>query len=153
MIGAEATDDQLVLAAQHALPAFEHLYRRYVNDVFRFCCRRLSSEADAADATSAIFTRALANIGACQAHSFRPWLFTIARNVITDHYRAARPVETLNESVELVDGGVGPEDLAIEGEAFFESRALLESLAGTFLIRPETGIADQGLQFIEFALA
>jgi hypothetical protein len=30
---------------------------------------------------------------------------------------------------------------------------LLESLAGAFLIRPETRIADQGLQFIEFALA
>ena len=51
LVGAEATDDQLVRAAQHALPAFEHLYRRYVNDVFRFCCRRLNSESDAADAT------------------------------------------------------------------------------------------------------
>jgi RNA polymerase sigma-70 factor (ECF subfamily) len=125
LVGAEATDDQLVRAVQHALPAFEHLYRRYVNDVFRFCCRRLNSEADAADATSAIFTRALANISGCQAQSFRPWLFTIARNVVTDHYRAARPVETLDESLEVQDQAVGPEELAISGD---ERRTLTAAL-------------------------
>ncbi len=125
LVGAEATDDQLVRAAQHALPAFEHLYRRYVNDVFRFCCRRLNSEADAADATSVIFTRALANISGCQAQSFRPWLFTIARNVVTDHYRAARPVKTLDESLEVQDQAVGPEELAISGD---ERRSLTAAL-------------------------
>ena len=126
--GEEASDDQLVRAAQHALPAFEHLYRRYVNDMFRFCCRRLNSETDAADATSAIFTRALANIGACQAQSFRPWLFTIARNVVTDHYRAARPVETLDESIEVTDEAVGPEELAIAGDERQSLTAALRQL-------------------------
>ena len=92
----QPTDDELVVAAQSALPAFEHLYRRYVNDVYRFCLRRLESEADAADATSIVFTRALTSIKHCQATTFRPWLFTIARNVVTDHYRSARPVVGLD---------------------------------------------------------
>jgi RNA polymerase sigma-70 factor (ECF subfamily) len=112
----QVTDDQLVAAAQQALPAFEHLYRRYVNDVYRFCYRRLGTEADAADATSVVFTRALTNIKNCQAHSFRPWLFTIARNVVTDHYRAARPVEALTEADRVPDHAVGPEEHAIRSD-------------------------------------
>jgi RNA polymerase sigma-70 factor, ECF subfamily len=122
----QVTDDQLVAAAQQALPAFEHLYRRYVNDVYRFCYRRLGAEADAADATSVVFTRALTNIKGCQAHSFRPWLFTIARNVVTDHYRSARPVEALTDAYELPDRAVSPEEHAIRGD---ERRSLEVALA------------------------
>ena len=44
-------------------------------------------------------------------------------------------------------------DLPVESEGFFESSALLESLAGAVLVRPEAGVADQGLQFVELALA
>lgn len=122
---AAASDDDLVRAAQLALPAFEQLYQRYVNDVYRFCRRRLDSDADAADATSAIFTRALSNIKSCQPASFRSWLFAIGRNVVTDHYRAARPTEALAESLELPDGSAGPEELAIRHD---EQRSLARVL-------------------------
>jgi RNA polymerase sigma-70 factor, ECF subfamily len=110
-----ATDDELVAAAQLALPAFEDLYRRYVNEVYRFCYRRLGTEADAADATSVVFTRALINIKQCQPHSFRPWLFAISRNIVADHYRQAHPAGSL-DGVEIEDHAVGPEELAIAGE-------------------------------------
>jgi RNA polymerase sigma-70 factor (ECF subfamily) len=122
----QITDDQLVAAAQQALPAFEHLYRRYVTDVYRFCYRRLGTEADAADATSIVFTRALTNIKSCRAHSFRPWLFTIARNVVTDQYRSARPVEALTEADEIPDHAASPEEHAIRGD---ERRSLERALA------------------------
>ena len=115
--GADITDQtpdgQLVAAAQHALPAFEHLYRRHVQEVYRYCARRLSSEMDAADATSQVFTRALTNIRSCQPETFRPWLYTIARNVVIDHYRAARPVSVLDEALDIADETLGPEDLTI----------------------------------------
>jgi len=45
-----------------------------------------------------------------------------------------------------------PGNLFIQIEFFFKTRALLESLAGSVLIGPEGGIADQGLQFVELAL-
>lgn len=116
-IGADITDqtpdEQLVAAAQHALPAFEHLYRRHVQEVYRYCARRLRSEMDAADATSQIFTRALTNIRSCHPASFRPWLYTIARNVVIDHYRAARPTSVLDEALDIADEALGPEDLTI----------------------------------------
>ena len=119
------SDDDLVRAAQLALPAFEQLYQRYVNDVYRFCLRRLKSEADAADATSAIFTRALANIKACQPDTFRSWLYAIGRNVVTDHYRALHPTEALDQSLEVVDRSAGPEEVAIQHD---ESRSLADVL-------------------------
>ena len=124
----QPSDDELVIAAQSALPAFEHLYRRYVNDVYRFCLRRLESEADAADATSVVFTRALTSIKNCQATTFRPWLFTIARNVVTDHFRSARPVIGLDASLEIVDQTQGPEDLAVAGDERRRLTALLRQL-------------------------
>jgi RNA polymerase sigma-70 factor (ECF subfamily) len=43
-------------------------------------------------------------------------LFTIARNVVTDHYRATRPVIGLDASLEIVDHAQGPEDLAVAGD-------------------------------------
>jgi RNA polymerase sigma factor (sigma-70 family) len=115
------SDDELVRAAQHAMPAFEHLYKRYVNDVYRFCLRRLWSEADAADATSAIFTRALGNIQSCRPDSFRPWLYTISRNVVNDHYRGVKPTNILHESLEIADVADGPEEIAIRND---EQRSL-----------------------------
>jgi hypothetical protein len=46
-----------------------------------------------------------------------------------------------------------PGDLAVKSQCFLKPRALLESFAGTVLVGPETGIADQCLQLVEFALA
>ncbi|HQY30725.1 MAG TPA: sigma-70 family RNA polymerase sigma factor [Thermomicrobiales bacterium] len=121
---AGATDSELVLAAQQALPAFEHLYRRYIADVYRFCLRRLANDADAADATSQIFARALINIGSCDPTAFRAWLFTIARNVVTDTWRSAKPGSSLEAAFDLADTTTGPEELAIASQeaAFLRTR-------------------------------
>jgi RNA polymerase sigma factor (sigma-70 family) len=138
---AQLTDDELVAAAQLALPAFEHLYKRYVNDVYRFCLHRLGNDADAADATSVIFTRALTNIHTCHGSSFRPWLFAIARNVVIDHFRSARPIAVLDESLEIADATSGPEELAIAGD---ERRRLASVLAR---------LTDEQRSIIELRLA
>ena len=108
------TDDELVSAAQEALPAFEHLYRRYVNDVYRFCYRRVGSESDAADVTSMVFTRALTHIQTCQPSTFRPWLYAIARNVVTDFFRSSHPVTVLDDAIPVIDQANGPEEIAIQ---------------------------------------
>ena len=138
----QTPDQELVTAAQVALPAFEHLYRRYADDIYRFCHRRVSSDQDAADATSQIFIRALANIKSCDPQTFRPWLYAIARNIIADHYRAARPTVGLDETAEIRDSAAGPEDQALSvdendrvhgmlGRLTEEQRAIIElRLAG-----------------------
>jgi RNA polymerase sigma-70 factor (ECF subfamily) len=110
------TDEELVEAARHALPAFEHLYRRYVSGVYGYCFRRLGSEADAADATSLTFTRALANIQSCDPRSFRPWLFTIVRHVVLDHFRTKARLADLTGLETMEDPRAGPEEQAVAGD-------------------------------------
>jgi RNA polymerase sigma-70 factor, ECF subfamily len=115
-VARQPSDEELVAAAQLALPAFEHLYRRHVPDVYRFCFRRLGSESDAADATSVIFTHALANIKSCRPTSFRSWLYAIARNVVIDHYRASRPADSIDAAYAIPDEALGPEALTIQND-------------------------------------
>jgi RNA polymerase sigma-70 factor, ECF subfamily len=148
----EATDDQLVAAAQYALPAFEHLYRRYVNDIYRFCYRRLGTESDAADATSVVFTRALTNIKSCNVHSFRPWLFTIARNVVTDQYRSMRATGVLDETYRIPDQADGPEELAIRSDERRSLAAVMSRLTDEQRSIIELRLAGLSAQEIAMAL-
>lgn len=107
------SDAELVRRSQQNLDAFVDLYDRYVGEVYRYCRRRLSRAA-AEDATSATFLNALAAIRAldpARAESFRPWLFTIARNAVIDQARR-RPAESLDD-LELIEPGPSPDELAI----------------------------------------
>src|SRR5215204_273077 len=80
-------DATLVAQAKRDRQAFALLYRRYVETVYRYCYRRLGSQEEAEDATSQIFTRALAALPRLGDQPFRAWLFTIAHNVVADVYR------------------------------------------------------------------
>src|SRR5215207_5840758 len=79
-----------VLAARQDLSAFEPLYRRYADSVYRYCIRRLDDPERAADVTSAIFIKAMQSIDHCQPESFRSSLFSIAHNSTLDARRTAR---------------------------------------------------------------
>jgi RNA polymerase sigma-70 factor (ECF subfamily) len=93
----ELSDEQLVLQAQSDPAAFAPLYRRYVTPIFAFCYQRLGARELAEDATSQTFVKALAALPAYRSSSFRGWLYAIARNVVTDQYRA-RPVVPLGDA-------------------------------------------------------
>ncbi|MDQ2681922.1 MAG: sigma-70 family RNA polymerase sigma factor [Chloroflexota bacterium] len=123
---ADPSDAELVRAAQIAIPAFEHLYRRYVNDVYRYCRQRLNEESDAADATSQVFVRALTNIRSCRQESFRAWLFAIARNVVIDTWRQSRVTVDLADAPDLADPAESPEVRAIAAE---DRQSVLAALA------------------------
>lgn len=135
-------DFDLVLAAQHDLRYFAPLYERYHPIVYHYCLRRLSHPEGAADATSIVFTRAIAGLPRFrpdpkrQGSTFRSWLFTIAHNVIVDQYRRHRPTMSLNEtgtteSIEdpLVSSYVTPEDHALLQEDAARVRTWLGHLS------------------------
>ena len=91
---AEREDEPtLVAAAKRDRRAFEPLYQGYADPVYRYCRRRLDDPDLAADATALVFAKALAALPGCRDDAFRPWLFAIARNVLTDgvRNRAGRP--------------------------------------------------------------
>jgi RNA polymerase sigma-70 factor (ECF subfamily) len=109
--------------------AFGQLYDHYVESIHRYLYFRLSSVSLADDLTSETFFRALRSIRSFrwQGKDFGAWLTTIARNIVTDHYKSSRSrfeivADELPEQVEESDG---PEDGAL---ATLTSEVLVRAL-------------------------
>src|SRR5262249_38516591 len=96
--------------------AFAPLYERYADPIFRHCYRRLGNRADAEDAISLVFQRALASLKSFRGDSLRPWLFTIANNVITDHYRNRWQTASLDAALNVPDPAPDPETTAVQAD-------------------------------------
>jgi RNA polymerase sigma factor (sigma-70 family) len=89
----ETADEREVVARAASDPdAFALLYRRYVDPIYRFAYRRSGSREVAEDVTSATFEKALRGLDRFEWRQggIRPWLYRIAANEVTDHYRRAR---------------------------------------------------------------
>jgi RNA polymerase sigma-70 factor (ECF subfamily) len=127
-----AGDGELVRRARRCPAEFGPLYLRYRDRVLRYCLYRLGDLAEAEDAASAVFVKALRGLGGVDADgaSFRPWLFRIAHNEVADrHRRRARRAETgLAAAGELADPGPSPEEEAVAAEAVGRLRILLGGL-------------------------
>jgi RNA polymerase sigma-70 factor, ECF subfamily len=77
-------------ARQPAQPntAFAELYRRHVDQVYRYLLARTGSIHDAQDITSQTFLAALEGIKHYRGKAgFISWIFGIARRKLADHYR------------------------------------------------------------------
>jgi RNA polymerase sigma-70 factor, ECF subfamily len=122
-------DAVLVAAAQRDPRAFEPLYARYADPVYRYCWRRLGDADAAADATSLIFIKALAALPRYRAGSFRSWLFSIAHNTVVDRLRSTRHDAPFDPAFDPVDPAPGPEELALAGDAGRQVRSLLGRLS------------------------
>lgn len=84
----EGDDGELALSAQQDHAAFEQLYRRYVDRVYRYCFVHTGDSRDAEDLTAQTFLAALEGIGRYQRRgSFAAWLFGIAWRKCNDHHR------------------------------------------------------------------
>ncbi len=87
--------------------AFARLYQAYVGRVYRYAISRLHDPADAEDLTSQTFLRALNALPRYRHRGhFRTWLFTIAHNLVIDHYRRRRaqgPLEALADHASAPD--------------------------------------------------
>jgi RNA polymerase sigma-70 factor, ECF subfamily len=120
------SDEELVALALHDREAFGLLYDRYVGPVYRYCYGRLGDREEAEDATSLIFSRALAALPTHRGVSFRSWLFAIAHNVVLNTRRDASHHHPLAIVVEIPDPGPRPEGMAEAAEC---RRSVSEALA------------------------
>lgn len=132
-IAAGPDEATLVAQAKHDRHAFALLYHRYVEDVYRYCYRRLGSKEEAEDATSQVFTKALAGIARLGDQPFRAWLFTIAHNVVADTHRARRravPASAARDAgtVDAIDPDLTPEAQLLAAEDGRFIRMLLAQL-------------------------
>ena len=76
-------------AQQGDVTVLAELYERYHLSVFRYLYYRVGDRETAEDLTSEVFERMLRFVGGFQppSSSFQAWLFQIARNLSTDHFR------------------------------------------------------------------
>lgn len=101
-----ANDDKetalIAQAIEGKAEAFGHLYDRYLQRVYRHIYYRVGNISDSQDLAQEVFLRAWRAIPQYRSMGkpFSAWLFTIAHNLVKDHYRRRKgtsPLEELNE--------------------------------------------------------
>jgi RNA polymerase sigma-70 factor, ECF subfamily len=107
--------------------AFAKLYDAYVERVSRYVYFRVSDERDMEDLVSQVFLKAWENLDRYQTGSshFIAWLYTIARNLVIDHYRMKKSTLPLDEALGH------PSDIAMpdeQSEMHFDLEAMRDGL-------------------------
>lgn len=126
--------------------AFGILYDQYLPKIYRFVRVKVSQREEAEDLTHQAFLNAWKNIGEYtpQGYTFGSWLYRIARNIITDHYRRSKPGDiSLDES--LLPMNLHPQDtdsietiadINIKQQAIFDAvRGLKETEQDVIIMR------------------
>jgi RNA polymerase sigma-70 factor (ECF subfamily) len=110
--------------------AFAELYDAHCDAVYRYILYRVREPSDAEDLTSEVFTRAFANIHRYrwQGKSFLAWLYTIARNAVTDRRRRERPTVDLDDAYGVAEEGPTAHDRAVRGEQVDALRGAVKHL-------------------------
>lgn len=103
----------MIARAQRDPESFGELYDHYFPQIYRYVASRVRSQELAEDITSEVFFKALRAIGRYRpsGHPFSAWLYQIAVNAITDHYRSRKRLEdSLEAGPELVAAGAPVDD-------------------------------------------
>lgn len=134
MLTSETPDVALVSAALHDRAAFDHLFDRYWDPIFKFCFHALGDWHSAEDAAADVFLKALASLSTFDpshpGNSFQAWLFGIARHVVKSNFRYAsrHPQDSMHSDFDFVDRGRSVEEIVTTGESQEQLRTLLNQL-------------------------
>jgi RNA polymerase sigma-70 factor (ECF subfamily) len=111
---------------------FAELYEQYLPKVFRYIQYRVNSMQLTEDLTSTTFEKALVNISRYSSDKakFSTWIFSIARNVVIDHYRVSQRKQTapLEEAGEVSSKDLSPEEELFQGEELERLQVYLAQL-------------------------
>ena len=150
----------LVDRAQHGEPeAFGDLYDQYVQLVYRYVYYRVGSAELAEDLTSETFLRALRRLDSFtwQGRDIGAWFVTIARNLITDHFKSNRYRLEISASDMLTVDRDAPEETGTEAAALrnLTNEALIGAIRRLVPEQQECIVLRflQGLSVNETALA
>ncbi len=106
------------------------LYDRYYRAVYTYLALRLNDDDLAADLTGAVFVRMVAHLPRFRSRG-RPllaWLYTIARNLLTDHYRQQGRIRIVALNDRMPSGGQSPDRLVKQSTASECLRRALSTL-------------------------
>jgi len=99
---------------------FVKLYDKYLKQIYSFIYYKTSHKETAEDLTSQTFFKALRYLDAfnfIKNSSFSAWLFTIARNSVTDHYRSSRLFKNIDDIWDLASSEDIVQNFAIKEES------------------------------------
>ncbi len=109
--------------------AFAELYDLHVDAVYKYAYFRLRTDAEAEDVTSEVFHRALVAMPRYQPRRpFLAFLYTIARNVVIDRQRRARPEASFEDAIAHPSDAPGPDERATATDEARELRAAIARL-------------------------
>jgi RNA polymerase sigma-70 factor (ECF subfamily) len=117
--GMPADDAVLAQAARTNADAFDTLYRRHYDRVYRYVHTSLGNEEDAADVAQQIFVQAWRSLGRFEGRSsFATWLFRIAHNAVVDAQRSRHAAVSWDRLLadEHPTDTSGPEEQAVRRE-------------------------------------
>lgn len=144
---------ELIARAKDDPDSFGELYDHYFPQIYRYVASRVRSQAVAEDITSEVFFKALRAIGRYRpsGHPFSAWLYQIAVNAITDHYRSHKRTEdSLEDRPELVAGGTPVDDQVAQRMGVAQIWQVIEALpeqqriAMTLKYAEDLALADIG---------
>jgi RNA polymerase sigma-70 factor (ECF subfamily) len=107
--------------------AFARLYDAYVERVTRYVYFRVSEAIDTEDLVAQVFLKAWENLDRYKMGSspFIAWLYTIARNLVIDHYRTKKNVLPLEEAIAMPSDMEMPDE---EAQTRFDLQAMRDAL-------------------------
>jgi RNA polymerase sigma-70 factor (ECF subfamily) len=131
MLLSRLNEDSLVARAVAGdTDAFGELYRLHLDAIYRYIVVRVSNPTDAEDLVGQVFLKAWEALPGYQQRGvrFSSWLYQIAHNLVVDHHRAQKPIQSasLLDHDELESNRAATLDQVIEAE---QSAALATAVA------------------------
>ncbi|MBN2086914.1 sigma-70 family RNA polymerase sigma factor [Candidatus Peregrinibacteria bacterium] len=89
----------IALCQKGDLTAFSTLYDEYIKPIYNFVFYKTHHKETAEDLVSIVFTKSLEKIQTFNSDkaSFKTWLYQIARNTITDHFRSNKETADIDD--------------------------------------------------------
>jgi RNA polymerase sigma-70 factor (ECF subfamily) len=112
---------------------FADLYNQYFPKVFAYVYGRVQDKEVSLDLVSDVFEKAFMKMKSLRSpDSFGSWLFTIARNEVSSHWRKEKPAAKAAQEAawekELTSRSRGPEDTLLHKERLHHLSVLLRTL-------------------------
>ncbi len=140
------TDEDLIQSfAQGDASAFDELYERHKNQLFRFCCFMMKDSSKAEDVLQKAFVRLFENLPDLAKKRdwvFKQWMFTVTANLCRDEFKKAETKRTQS----LEDPDLYKSRLA-HHEEHLEQKELSEKIDKAISQLPEKARQVIGLQY------
>lgn len=119
----------LALAAKGDRHSFGEFYEVFLNEIYRYILFRVNEPNEAEDLTSKVFLEAWESLTGARHEqnikNIRAWIYRIARNKVTDYYRARKHQEPIDENPDKKLQGAWLES---DMEDLFVSQKLVEGV-------------------------